>query len=372
MAIWRWLVAHPITSLLLCGAVLVLVFLVWSGLLHYEVLYAVTPRYKADAGYDFCRHLSVDFSTLQVTNNCAAWSLLTGAIMVAVLASAVGPSEDMASAWPKWIQNQRGVILTAAALCLALFSHLFFSRADAASIGAEESQLRLDGAQSGGDRDAFFRCIDVRAKWESAKRDANAYARKLAQAQIEHTREAATTKAQVLAAEKIQAEADRVLTTPTLNEKAEGARQEAASFSEGTTAEKLLALQSSLVQATEAAALADQKATAAESTQTAARDAAKVATDKQTPGNEEVKIQAQTANDQAVAARVAANDAKANASAAQALAVTAARDPTAANFESVKVKILGASKRAEDAQKSAQGAAQASKKAVQVVAPAAK
>ena len=98
IAIWRWLVAHPITSLLLCGTVLVVGFLVWSGLQHYEVLYAVTPRYKADAGYDFCRHLSGDFSTLQVTNNRAAWSLLSGAILVAVLASAVGPSDDAASA----------------------------------------------------------------------------------------------------------------------------------------------------------------------------------------------------------------------------------------------------------------------------------
>jgi hypothetical protein len=97
-----------------------------------------------------------------------------------------------------------------------------------------------------------------------------------------------------------------------------------------------------------------------------------VATERQTPGNEEVKVQAQKANDQALAARQAANDAKANAIAAQALALTAAKDPTAANFESVKVKILDASKRAEDAQNAAQVASQASRKAVQVVAPTAK
>jgi hypothetical protein len=187
------------TSLLLSVMAPAMGLAVWSGMQRYEVLYAVTPRYQANAGYDFCRYLSLDFANLHVINNYAAWSLLTGAIMVAVLASAVGPSDEATSAWPKWVQNQRGVILTATALCLALFSHLFFSRADAASIGAEESQLRLDGAQNGGDREAFFRCIDVRAKWESAKRDANAYARKLAQAQIEHVREAATTKARVLA-----------------------------------------------------------------------------------------------------------------------------------------------------------------------------
>lgn len=372
MVIWRWLMAHPFKSLLMGLAVLVVAFVSWSALRHYDVLYAVTPRYEADAGYDFCRHLSADFSRLQVINNCAAWSLLTGAIMVAVLASAIGPSNAETSPWPPWVRNQRGVILTASALCLALFSHLFFSRADAASIGAEESQLRLDGAQNGGDREAFFRCIDVRAKWESAKRDANAYARKLAEAQIEHTRQAATTKAQVLAAEKLQADADRILGTPTLEEKVEAARQQAAGLSEGTTAERLAALQISVAQATEAAEQAEQKALAAEATQTVARDAAKVAIEQHSPDREEVKLQVQKTNDQALAARHAANDAKANVSAAQALAVTTARDPTAANFESVKVKILDASQRAEDAQKAAQSASQASRKAVQVVAPAAK